>query len=80
MKKDLVHTTKQGSLFTGFNDPKLIKDALKRNSTLYTTKKGKDRSLLGYIKQIAKEKQRERPEEQENKENGGTQYWSTFRS
>ena len=77
-----VHTTKQGDLFKGYTDPKLVKDALKRGTTEYRYKKAKDgkgRSLLDYIRQEKREKRRERQDEMENAENGGTEYWG-FRS
>lgn len=76
-----VHSNRQSDLFRGTSDPKLVKDALYRNSSehLYKKTNGKGRSLFDYISRTKQDKKRERQEEEENKENGGTEYWSTFR-
>lgn len=76
-----VHSTRQSDLFRGTSDPKLVKEALHRGSSehIYKKSNGKNRSLFDYMTRTKQDKQQERPEERENMENGGTEYWSTFK-
>lgn len=48
-------------------------------SSIHTRKDGKLRTLKGYERAVAASKRRERPEERENAEQGGTEYGSLFR-
>lgn len=80
-KKPLQHSTRQKDFWHGDADPKMADDAVKRLSSqkLYKKANGKNRSLFGYITAVKRDKQRERPEEMENAENGGTNYWGRGR-
>ena len=48
------------------------------HSSIHTRKNGKLRTLKGYEKAVAASKMRERPEEKENAERGGTHYGNLF--
>ena len=50
-----------------------------RTDLEYRTKRGRVRSWRVWERQLAKRKPRETPEEREAAEEGGQEYWSTFR-
>ena len=52
---------------------------IRDKSSIHTRKSGKLRSLKGYERAVAASKKRERPDELENAERGGTNYGTLFR-
>lgn len=71
----------QRDLFRGDVTDKRLKEIKRENKDRLTyDRKGKSRSLLGYIRSVNRSKQKEKTkEEREAAELGGQQYWSTFR-
>ncbi len=75
------HTNnRQRDLFRGDVTGKRIKEIKYdwRDKITFNSK-NKIRTLFGYIRNIKRSKACELLEEKQNLENGGTEYWSTFR-
>lgn len=71
---------KQRDLFMGNTSHNQLRSINKRlKNPQHYTKKGKLRTIRGEELYIQQEINPETLEEQENKENGGTEYWGTFR-
>ena len=70
----------QRDLFRGDTTLKRLKEIKKENiDRISRDRKGKVRTLFGYIKAVEKSKQKENKEEKQEAELGGQEYWNTFR-
>ena len=70
----------QRDLFRGDTTLKRVKEIKKENiDRISRDRKGKVRTLFGYIKAVEKSKQKENKEEKQEAELGGQEYWNTFR-